>query len=303
MNTPLITIGITYYNAADSIPEAVCSALDQTWKNIEIIIVNDCSDAGQESILEQLQHKYSCIRVFHQSINKGVAAARNQIIDHARGEFLAFFDDDDESLPERLETQYERIVAYEKNHAQAAFVICHTARLQYYPDGQQGYEPTMGTKSSPAPNGQAVALRILVGETSQDIFGSAATCSQMARLKTYKKLQGFDEDFRRAEDTEFNVRAALDGAHFVGLAEPLVLQTMTMAPDNKLSTERHYALKLLEKHQNFINKQANYLFCVEWLELKYIFLHKKYLYFMLKISLLDFEASYFDSAKTEMGTA
>ena len=187
---------------------------------------------------------------------------------------------------ERLETQYRRIVAYEQKHAQGAAVICHTARMQKYPNGQERYEQTMGTNEGIAPNGKEVALRILTGKPIPNIYGSAATCSQMARLATYKALSGFDEDFRRSEDTEFNVRAAIQGAHFLGLDEALVTQTMTLACDKKLSDEKHYALRLLEKHKDFINTHTHYLFCYQWLEGKYDFLQKKHLSFFPKIAKL-----------------
>ena len=286
MNIPLISIGITYYKASDTIEKAVSSALAQTWKNKEIIIVDDFSDDGQEYVLEKLEQQHSCIRMIRHSVNKGVAAARNGIVGQAKGEFLAFFDDDDESLPERLEKQYERIVAYEQKYAQGAAVICHTARTQNYPNGQGRDEQTMGTNEGVVPNGQNVALRILTGKPIAHILGSAATCSQMARLSTYKSLGGFDEVFRRSEDTEFNVRAALQGAHFVGLDEPLVMQTMTLASDKKLTDEKYYALKLLAKHKDFINKHAHYSFCYQWLEGKYDFLQKKQTRFLLKVTKL-----------------
>ncbi len=272
MDIPLISIGITYYKASDTIERAVLSALEQTWGNCEIIIVDDFSNDGHEHILDKLAKQHPRISVVHQPMNKGVAAARNEIIRRVKGEFLAFFDDDDESCPKRLEKQYKRIVSYEKKHAQGASVICHTARTQKYPSGLKSYESTMGTNEGLAPNGDNVALRILTGKPSPNIFGSAATCSQMARLSTYKALNGFDKDFRRSEDTEFNVRAAIQGAHFVGLDEPLVDQTMTLASDKKLSDEKQYALRLLLKHQEFINKHTNYSFCYQWVEGKYDFL-------------------------------
>lgn len=288
MDVPLITIGITYYRASDTIEKAVSSALAQTWKNIEIIIVDDCSNDGQEAILKAFQDNHPEITVIHHRFNTGVAASRNEIVNHAKGEFLAFFDDDDKSLPQRLEKQYKRIVMYEKEFAGDCPVICYTARLQEYPNGQERYEPTMGTNKDIAPHGKDVALRILTGRPQPYIFGSIATCSQMARLSTYKDLQGFDKEFRRSEDTEFNVRASIMGAHFVGIDEPLVRQTMTLGSDKKLSSEEHYALKLLEKHESFIKKHAHYEFCYGWLTAKYYLLKKEYKNFVFKmLSLLS----------------
>ena len=290
MDTPLISIGITYYKASETVEKAVLSAFAQTWDNTEIIIVDDCSDDGQQDMLDALQQKDPKIHVIHHAENKGVAAARNTIIHRAKGEFLAFFDDDDESLPERLEKQYQRIVNYEDEFSEGQPVICHTARLQKYPDGQERYEQTMGTnEKSTAPHGKSVALRTLTGKPETDIFGSTATCSQMARLSTYKGLNGFDENFRRSEDTDFNIRASMKGTHFPGISEALVIQTMTLASDKKLSDEKHYAIKLLEKHKDFIEQHDNYQFCHAWLTSKYDFLQKQNRHFLLNITALFFK--------------
>ena len=275
METPLITIGITCYKAHDTIEKAIKSALNQTWENKEIIVVDDGSDDRTVERLQELQEIYKSIQIIYQSENKGVAATRNEIIKQASGDFICFFDDDDESLPERIKTQYQRITEYEKQYAQECAVISYSTRLQKYPDGSTRLENTIGTNEGTAPHGDAVALRILTGKPQPNIFGSMATCSQMARINTYRNLQGFDEDFRRSEDTEFNVRAAISGAHFVGLKEALVMQTMTLASDKTLADECLYTFKLVEKHKNFIDKHYSYPFNTNWLIAKYDFLQKK----------------------------
>lgn len=71
LDVPLITIGITYYRASDTIEKAVSSALAQTWKNIEIIIVDDCSNDGQEAILKAFQDNHPEITVIHHRFNTG----------------------------------------------------------------------------------------------------------------------------------------------------------------------------------------------------------------------------------------
>lgn len=284
MNEPRITIGITSYNAADTLARAVRSAQAQTWENTEILIVDDASDDETPSVLEALLQDNPAITVIRHNENKGVAAARNTLLAQAKGEFVAFFDDDDVSLPTRLQQQYKRMTEYETRYAAGAPVICHTARLQTYPDGTRRTEPTMGTRQDVvAPHGGAVARRMLTGRPVADGFGSTATCSQMARTQTYRALGGFDESFKRSEDTEFNIRAALAGAHFPGLHTPLVEQTMTRASDKKLADEKTYALKLLDKHKAYINQQTSYNFCHEWLVAKYDFLQGNRLLFLGKM--------------------
>lgn len=283
---PLISIGITCFNAADTIQKAVKSALDQTWPNIEVVIVDDKSSDGSFAILKVLSAEHDNVTVIAHPENQGVAGARNSIIDAAKGEFLAFFDDDDESHPDRIKLQYERIISYEDMIERAAPVICHTARKQIYPDGSEHYATTLGTNTGIVPNGEQVALRTLIGKPVPYVFGSTATCSQMARLSTYKQLDGFDTNFRRSEDTDFNVRAALVGSHFAGISEALVTQRMTKAEEKNLDEEEFYHLMLIDKHKGFIEKFGSSKFCRNWLINKHRFLKAKYLGFVSGLILL-----------------
>lgn len=281
--SPLITIGLTAYNGEDTIKSAVLSALYQTWDNTEIIIIDDVSTDNTAEILATLKKESPKIQIIQSEENQGVAASRNKIIEHAKGDYIAFFDDDDVSHPERLQKQYNRLVAYQADYAQGNAVICYTARTQRYPDGTERYEPTIGTNEGIAPNGKEVALRILTGKPAPYLFGSMATCSQMASTKTYRYLK-FDENFRRSEDTDFNIRAAMANSHFIGLSAPLVNQTMTMASDKNLIDEEKYAYLLLSNHKDILKN--NYSFYKKWLEAKYNFLKGKKFKFTYQMIIL-----------------
>jgi GT2 family glycosyltransferase len=270
MKPPLVTIGITAYNASDSVERAVDSALAQTWRPLEIVAVDDGSSDDTRQVLDALAERHPELRVFGNEVNSGVAVTRNHILSEARGEFLAFFDDDDRSLPERVAMQMERILDYEKDFAQGAPVICHTARLQIYPDGREITAPTMGQCTGrPAPAGWAVAERIILGRPLPDGYGACPTCSQMARLSTYKSLGGFDPAFYRIEDSDLNVRLAKAGGHFVGIAEPLVVQTMTKSSDKSLAGELRYSLMLLDKHRDVAGGARQHAFCRQWIQAKH----------------------------------
>ena len=116
MNEPLITIGITAYNAQDTIERAIRSALAQNWENKEILIVDDSSTDKTRETIENVIKGHKSVRLIRHENNKGAAGARNTILKEAKGDFIAFFDDDDESLPERICTQYKTITEYEKKH-------------------------------------------------------------------------------------------------------------------------------------------------------------------------------------------
>jgi glycosyltransferase involved in cell wall biosynthesis len=272
----LVTIGITSFNAAATIERAVRSALAQTWRPIEIVAVDDASGDESAAILAQLAAAHPEVRVFVQTPNGGVAAARNRIIAEARGEFVAFFDDDDVSLPDRVAQQVSRLTTYERQFADCAPVVCHTSRQLVYPDGVERVEPTMGMREGvPAPAGAAVADRILMGKPLEDGYGACPTCSQLARLSTYQALGGFDTTLRRSEDTEFSVRAGLAGAHFVGVSAPMVTQYMTRTSEKSVAEEHRNMLLVLEKYRQRLERAGQYDFCRRWLGAKHLWLQGK----------------------------
>lgn len=273
MKNPDITIGITAFNAEETIAAAIESALAQSWKDIEIIVVDDASQDNTAGIVQKFQRENDCLRLLRNPVNGGVAAARNQIIREARGEFIAFFDDDDTSAQDRLRKQYERLIACEKKLKKEAMVICHSARNQHYPDGSFRYEPTIGMmEEGSLPHGSVVAEHILFNSPIPGGNGSIATCSQMARTQVYRALGGFDESFRRCEDTEFCLRLAITGGYFAGIAAPLVMQTMTLGSDKKMEEEHFYTLRLFEKHKALLEEKKRYHFDWEWIDAKFDFL-------------------------------
>lgn len=284
MNPPLVSIGITVYNAADTLETAIQSALAQIWRPIEILIVDDCSTDKSNMVLDKLKSQYDEISIFKNDRNMGVASSRNRILDEACGEFVVFFDADDESHPERIKLQLQRILNYERDYANGAPVICHTARRLVYPDGNEQIAVTMGeNETQMAPVGLSIAERILLGTPVKDAYGGCPTCSQMARLSTYQLLGGFDPDFRRSEDTDFNIRLAKLGGHFVGIKKPLVLQRMTMTPEKSLKDEQKYSLMLLNKHRDVPDRYGLYDYCRNWIDAKQAWLEKKILLFILTI--------------------
>lgn len=273
---PLITIGITAYNAEDTIADAINSALGQNWPNFEIVIVDDFSTDKTRSVIDRFTNPL-IKHVYHHK-NSGVAAARNTILKNANGEFVAFFDDDDISAPERLMSQYQALSSAEKKLGKKTTILCHTPRIQKYRDGKTRIENPPGiidlTKPSPPapPSGKDMAARILWGKPFTNGAGSMATCSQFARLSTYRDLSGFDETFSRSEDTDLAVRHALNGGAFIAVNAPLVIQSMTMANDKTIARELEMMLKLLEKHRNFIEENYNFSFAKKWTEAKFKYL-------------------------------
>ena len=93
MAQPLVTVSIAAYNVEQFLEKGIQYILNQTYHNLDIIIVNDGSTDRTPEICENLKKKDSRIRVFHKE-NGGLGSARNVGIDEAKGEYLYFFDVD-----------------------------------------------------------------------------------------------------------------------------------------------------------------------------------------------------------------
>ena len=96
--SPKVSVIIPAYNAAATLPRMLDAIKAQTFENFEVVVINDGSKDDTQSVLEQYQSEDSRIRVFRQK-NQGVSAARNHGLDVAQGDYIAFFDADDE-VPE-----------------------------------------------------------------------------------------------------------------------------------------------------------------------------------------------------------
>lgn len=102
----MISIIIPCYNASAFVEEALSSVLNQTYRDIEVIVVNDGSTDNSENGI--LSFKDRRIRYFKQS-NKGQAAALNFGTSHAKGDYIKFFDADDVMDPEHIEKMVKRL--------------------------------------------------------------------------------------------------------------------------------------------------------------------------------------------------
>lgn len=283
MTQPLITIGITAYCAQETIGRALRSAQAQDWANKEIVIVDDCSTDGTAQVVKEAIGQSNSARLIVHEHNKGAAGARNTILREAKGEFVVFFDDDDESLPERLKEQYERIVSYEKGTG-AGVVLCYASGERLYPNGYRKILNAIGSQGK-IPQGPGMADRILFYGGERDCFyGSGTpTCSLMARKAVFEKAGGFDETFRRVEDLDFSVRCALMGGHFIGCPETLFIQHATEASDKSADKNLQAELQLAEKHRAYLERIDRYIYAREWPKIRASHFKKDYKTFFTTI--------------------
>ena len=102
-----ISIIVPVYNAENTLRQCVDSILNQEYKNLEVILVDDGSKDGSPAICDEYAVKDKRVKVFHKE-NGGVSSARNLGLDHAQGEWIAFIDSDDYVSPNYLEAVHNR---------------------------------------------------------------------------------------------------------------------------------------------------------------------------------------------------
>jgi glycosyltransferase involved in cell wall biosynthesis len=122
----LISIVIPAYNAERFIGRTLSSALNQTFKDIEVIVINDGSTDKTQFIVENFAANDRRVRLFN-TMNRGVAMARNFGIENARGTYVAFLDADDLWHPTKIEQQFKALSAYAADPTWAGVYVFHRA--------------------------------------------------------------------------------------------------------------------------------------------------------------------------------
>lgn len=277
-----VTIGITCYNARDTIARAVASALAQDWDDFEVLIVDDASTDGSADLVAEIIANDPRARLIRLPVNGGAAAARNVIIAEASGIFLAFFDDDDESMPNRVRRQVKTILAFEAEKG-ALPVACYAAGERHYPNGYIRPLPAIGASETP-PHGPALAdyllfHRVLPGWT---YASGTPTCALMARTTLFRALRGFDTRLRRVEDVDFAIRLALEGGWFIGTQEKLFIQHASQSADKSYMANRDAEVAVADKHASYLRSIGRYRYARNWPLLRYYHFERDYLRFALQ---------------------
>lgn len=134
-----VSIIMPYYNAAEYISETVECVINQTFKDWELIIVDDCSPAPEtRRVLQEVKNTDERIRVLMARENGGAGCARNIGINEAKGRYLAFIDSDDWWYPTKLE---EQLKFMEDNN--------YPFTCTWYEDANEKLEPYYTMKQAP----------------------------------------------------------------------------------------------------------------------------------------------------------
>lgn len=230
---PLVSVIIPSFGGNPSLNGAVDSVLQQEYENIEIVVIDDNEPGSQgriatESLMEKYRTETRVIYLKHEK-NKNGAAARNTGVKAAKGEYIAFLDDDDRFLQQKIERQ----VAYLEQHTEHGAVYCW--RYQ----------------------GENMVSSDLEGNLSREILElsfTPCTDSIMMRISCYRELNGFDESFRRHQDFEFLLR--FFRKYTIGVVKEPLVEIIGNSINNQPEGKKAVALKeqFLSTFQNTIEE-------------------------------------------------
>ncbi|MBA7489482.1 UDP-4-amino-4-deoxy-L-arabinose--oxoglutarate aminotransferase [subsurface metagenome] len=187
---PLVSVIIPIYNRTEYVCEAIDSVLAQTYKNYEIVVVDDGSITDVKRVLKPYRAKIKCL---YQE-NKGLAAARNYGIKNSNGKYLAFLDDDDLFEPRKLEIQ----VPVLEDNPEVGFVYsdCYGFEAENRNEKRLNLATGRDRASNEFANLYFIDTNVLVPTV-------------LIRRKCFEDVGLFDENLPQNEDVDMWLRVAL----------------------------------------------------------------------------------------------
>lgn len=191
-NNPLVSVIIPTYNREYCLLKSINSVLGQTYSNIELIVVDDCSTDGTIQLLESIQDPR--LRVFVQERNSGPASARNFGVKMARGDYIAFHDSDDECHLDKIEKQLRFMLGNPNVD------FCFHKMARYKNHLFFDFVPTLNADDFNVCPSRFELYANYVG----------APCV-MVKKTFFEKIGGFDSSMPNLEDWDLGINASLNG--------------------------------------------------------------------------------------------
>lgn len=235
----LVSVIITTYKGTDSLRRAIESVLNQTYKAIEVIIVDDNgigteSQRETEAIVNEFLDKNIDIIYIPHRVNLNGSAARNTGIHAAKGKYIALLDDDDAFKSEKIQKQVDVLESAE------GFELCYTGMVIHYSNGKEIIQ-SQNDSGNIFPE---VMMRKIHAPSSVLMFSKEAAVS----------IGGFDTSFKRHQDWEFVDRMAQK--YKIGVvSDPCIDRYICLR--NSASNPKQYEknrLFYLEKMRSYIDE-------------------------------------------------
>lgn len=226
---PLVSAIITTKNRADLLPRAIDSALNQTYQNLEIIVIDDGSTDETPSVITEYQNEHS-ITLIRNEESLGACRARNQGIEEAKGEYIAGLDDDDEWYSNRISVLL-------KNYNDAFACITSNDRI--------------------VSSNRSVVWHKKKKITLDDLLYSNSVGNQvLVKKNRLLEVGGFDESLRAAQDYDLWIRLCEKFGPVKVVQKPLQIINREKSADriSNPKAQLHGYLQVYQKHKMKMNR-------------------------------------------------
>ncbi|MFN0293152.1 glycosyltransferase family 2 protein [Pedobacter helvus] len=282
MINPLVSIIIPLYNAENYIEETIHSALHQSYKIIEIIIVDDGST--DQSLKIAKKYENGILKVFSQP-NKGVSAARNFGLNCAKGTYVQFLDADDIIMPDKIEHQINSITT----KSMPAFICSNWAKMKV-----SSFTDNILIQSRHTPNLNDLPLNLINGDNFIPLM------SGLILKDSLKKIGGFDIRMTHIEDVNLLIRLYKQNSHFLYSNSNTPLFYYRNVPRSASNKNYEAFLKGVLKNCQLISQSFNVQSHSSLLEnYWYIYLNAvlNNFYDLVELSLIELKPYHFRSSK------
>ena len=202
-----VSVIMPAYNSEKLIHIALDSLLNQTYQNLEIIVVDDCSTDNTTHVVTQYAEKDKRVKLIKKSVNEGAYAARNTGLDYISGDFVTIHDSDDWSHPQKIEVQLSELINNRNCMATLSYLIRTTKDL----------------------------VPLNAGSTLSNNFLTINSSSLLVRQQVFKDLGKWD-NVRVAGDTEFIWRLEkYYGEDKIVKVEPYVPLSLSLSNERSLT--------------------------------------------------------------------
>jgi glycosyltransferase involved in cell wall biosynthesis len=279
MGNELVSVVVPTYNRAYCIRRTIDSALGQTYRGVEVIVVDDGSTDDTGALIAGTYGGDSRVRYVYKP-NGGVSSARNRGFKEARGEYIALLDSDDVWKPWKLQVQVACLrhapevgmvwTDMEAIDADGAIFSANYLRTKYsayrWFRNEDLFHKSVSLDSLlPGEPGIPAGMTFYAGDVfSQMIMGSLVhTSTVLLRRERVERVKGFIEDWRLGEDYEFHLRTCREGD--VGFVDAPSIQYQRGLPDH-ISHDGHLlATKFLQTVTETIERDRERIKLPGWM--------------------------------------
>ncbi len=265
---------LTVFNAEKTVGRAIQSILAQSLSPAEIFIIDDNSQDRSRQIIRDFVGKDPRISIIENKSNLGQSHNRNLGVASANSDFVVFFDDDDQSLPDRT-------LEHKKMFLAGATVSFVSSDIHY----ENGYSVAARNLDYVGVlDFQAFARRLLLGELNNQYTNLAIPASTLAvRAQEFKSVGGFDPSLRRLEDVDLALKYAQSGQVFGFSSIPLVARHSTLSIAKGNGIDMKFEAVLLNRYKDHFSN-SEFTYALKHCRTRQLYFSKKY--FLLSLHLV-----------------